>query len=459
MALAVQSRHAMRMPLSSRFLVQSTIVLLGVGLFALLAIVGMTIWLNERSQTHFREVVDARDIRGSAVELQSALQTAEASQRGYLLAGNEIYLSPYDNAKSLAERQLDTLRRAFGVEDDAKAMVQRLGILVRDKVSEMDQTIALKADRRDSEAEAILRTNRGKALMDEANVFLSGIVRAADRRLTEGVEEQRANAALLRLTSIVAAVVIVLVVGGVIASALRYAREIAQARDEVRALNAGLEERVTRRTADLAQARDHAEVLLAEVNHRVANSLTMVASLVRLQANALTDQAAKDALEETQARILAISLVHKRLYSSGDVRFVELDGYLGSLLEHLETSMRAEGHGGASISHQLQPLRLQTDASVNLGVVVTEWVTNAFKYAYPDRTGDVRVRLSRLADGRAELVVEDDGIGRREDAPVKGTGLGTRIVKGVATAMRAEVQYLRRQPGTVARLVFPLPAD
>jgi two-component sensor histidine kinase len=92
-------------------------------------------------------------------------------------------------------------------------------------------------------------------------------------------------------------------------------------------------------------------------------------------------------------------------------------------------------------------------------VIVTEWVTNAFKYAYPDRPGDIRVRLKRLDDGRAELVVEDDGIGRKEGVPARGTGLGTRIVKGIAAAMRAEVEYLRRDPGTAARLVFPLPAD
>lgn len=447
------------MPVSGRFVVQTSIALLGVGLFALFVIVGMTIWLNERSQAHFREVIEARDIRGAAVELRSALQAVESSQRGFLLSGNEIYLSPYDSAKAQAERQLDTLRQALAGDNDIQPMLQRLAAITREKLDELDQTIALKADRRDSEAEAIVRTNRGKALMDEANVFLSGIVRTADRRLTEGVEEQRANAAMLRITSIVGALVIMLVVGGVIITASRYARDIAQARDEVRALNAGLEERVARRTADLAQARDRAEVLLAEVNHRVANSLTLVASLVRLQANALGDQAAKDALEETQGRILAISLVHKRLYTSGDVRFVELDEYLASLLDHLETSMRAEGHGGTSLSHELEPLKLRTDASVNLGVVVTEWVTNAFKYAYPDRTGSVRVRLCRLPDGRAELLVEDDGVGRREDAPVKGTGLGTRIVKGIAAAMRAEVEYLRRQPGTAARLVFPLPVD
>jgi two-component sensor histidine kinase len=447
------------MPISSRFVVQSTIVLLAVGLFTLLAIVGMTIWLNERSQVHFQEVIEARDIRSSAVELRSALQAAESSQRGFLLSGNEIYLSPYDSAKAMTLRQLDALRRMLAANGDVRPMLEQLAAVVGEKLGELDQTIALAADRRDAEAQAILRTNRGKALMDQANVFLSGIERAADERLTEGVAEQRANAALLRLASIVGAIVIVLVVGGVILSVTRYAREIAQARDEVRALNAGLEERVARRTADLLQERDRAEVLLAEVNHRVANSLTLVASLVRLQANALGDQAAKDALEETQGRILAISLVHKRLYSSGDVRFVELDGYVASLLEHLETSMRAEGHGGASLRHELEPLKLATDASVNLGVVVTEWVTNAFKYAYPDRTGDVRVRLKRLDGGRAELVVEDDGIGRDDGAPVRGTGLGTRIVKGIAAAMRADVEYLRRQPGTVARLTFPLPAD
>lgn len=447
------------MPISSRFVITSTILLLGVGLLTLLGIVGTTIWLGQRAQVYFALVSEARTNRAAAVELRSALQTAESSQRGFLVSGNEIYLAPYDSAKGQAERQLDTLRQALAGDKTWEPLIRRLSAIVAEKIREMDETIALRANLRDAEAMALLRTNRGKALMDEANVFLSGIVRVAEERLSEGIAEQRENAVMLRWVSIVGGLVIVLVVAGVAITVIRYAQEIAQARDEVRLMNATLEDRVARRTADLAQARDRAEVLLAEVNHRVANSLTLVASLVRLQANALTDRAARAALDETQARILAISLVHKRLYSSGDVRYVELNEYLSSLIEHLETSMRAEGRGGIAVRHELEPLQLRTDASVNLGVVVAEWLTNAFKYAYPEGAGEVRVKLRRLHDGRAELIVEDDGVGRKEGGAPKGTGIGTRVVKGIAQTMRAEVHYLPREPGMAAQLIFPLSMD
>jgi two-component sensor histidine kinase len=197
--------------------------------------------------------------------------------------------------------------------------------------------------------------------------------------------------------------------------------------------------------------------LLAEVNHRVANSLSLVSSMVRLQSNAVQNETARNALKETQARIEAVSSVHKRLYSSGDTRFVELDEYLSGLLNNVETAMRNEGHG-AALRYDLESLKLKPDTSVNLGVIVTEWVTNAFKYAYPNRTGEVRVRLRRLSDNRAELVVEDDGIGRSTEISPSGTGLGTRIVNAMARTIGADVEYFARDPGSGARLAFSYPA-
>jgi two-component sensor histidine kinase/CHASE3 domain sensor protein len=445
------------MPISSRFVVRSTIWLLAIGFLALFGIVLTTIWLGHRSQVYFDEVFEARDVRTAAVELRDTVRNAESSQRGYLVTGNEIYLAPYDTARAQSLRQLDALTKRINGDSQSAPMLRRLTAVINEKVGEMDQAIALKREGKDTESLALFRTNRGKALMDEANVFLYGVILSADERLTTGVSEQRANAAMLRWVSIIGGGIIVLVVGGVVVTAARYTREVAQARDEVRLLNTSLEDRVTRRTADLAQARDHAEMLLTEVNHRVANSLQLVGALVKLQSNAVSDRGAKEALAETQGRINAIASVHKRLYSSGDVRYVSLDEYLSALLEQLETSMRAEGHG-ASLKYDLEPVQMQTDASVNLGVVVTEWVTNAFKYAYPEKPGEVRVRLKRAAQDKVELTVEDDGVGRRPDTSAKGSGLGTRIVNAMATTMRAEIEYLTQGSGTTARLVFALPS-
>ena len=443
------------MPITSRFVLRTTILLLAVGFLALLGVVGMTIWLGERAQIYSHDAIEASATRVSAVELRNALQSAESSQRGFLVGGNEIYLAPYGSAKAVAQRELDRLKRLLAQYIENEAMLRRLSTVVDEKFRETDRTIALKNDLRDAEALALFRTNRGKALMDEANVFLSAIIRKIDERLATGAAEQKENAFLLRWVSIIGGLVIILVVGGVTITVLRYAREIAQARDEVRNLNVSLERRVNERTADLGRARDRAEVLLTEVNHRVANSLSLVASLVRLQSNAVTDNSAKKALAETEARINAIGMVHKRLYSSGDVRQVALNEYLSALLDHLQTSMRGEGHG-AFLRYDLEPLKLKTDASVNLGVVVNEWVTNAFKYAYPAGRGEVRVRLKRLTDVRGELVVEDDGVGRNEAGLAKGTGLGTRLVNAMAGTIGAEIHYHGSEPGTVARLTFPL---
>src|ERR1044072_2011035 len=291
------------MPMTGRVVVQYTIALFAIGFLTLLAIVGSTIWLGEHARIYFDEVIGARDTRSAAVELRNALQTAEWSQRGYLFTSNEIYLAPYDSAKAQALARLDALRQLLPGYSGAEAMLRQLDQVVPDKIADMDETISLKNALRDADALALVQTNRGKALMDEANVFLSGVIQAADERLTMGVSEQRANAALLRWVSIGGGLVIVLVIGGVIFTVARYTTEIRKARDEVRSLNAGLEQRVSERTSALTLARDRAAVLLAEVNHRGANSLTLVASLVKLQSNVVADQAARDALAETQSRI------------------------------------------------------------------------------------------------------------------------------------------------------------
>jgi two-component sensor histidine kinase/CHASE3 domain sensor protein len=425
-----------------------------IGFLALFAIVGMTLWLGERSNSIFQDTALQRDARIAAVELRDALRTAESSQRGYVLTGNEIYLAPYDTAKGRAGEQMADFERRITTSNQPPLYLPRLREAVDEKLGEMDQSVSLKRGGSDSEALSIINSNRGKALMDEINVFLYAAILDADERSALFEGEQQDNAALLRWISIVATFVIMLVVGAVAFTVHRNRREITQARDEVRAINTTLEERVETRTRELALARERAEVLLSEVNHRVANSLQLVAALVHLQSKTVTDEAAKGALKETETRIQAISQIHQSLYTSSDVTAVALNDYLGVMLDNLGVAMQNDGHA-ARLSRKLDPVILPTDQSISLGVVATELVTNAFKYAYPPgQSGEIRVTLQQLPKGQAELVVQDDGVGLGTDAHPGGTGLGSKIIAAMAAGLKTKVEYLDRTPGTAARLVF-----
>lgn len=228
----------------------------------------------------------------------------------------------------------------------------------------------------------------------------------------------------------------------------------------VEAVTAALEGERMRRAqqeADRAvrEARDRAEMLLKEVNHRVANSLSLVSALTRMQMSAVTDPAAKAALAETQARINAIAGVHRRLYTSSDVKTVDIRAYLGSLVEELDAAMRTEGREHP-IRLLAEPMQIAPDKAVSIGVIVTELVTNAFKYAYPEgEPGEIRVRLAAVEES-IELSVEDEGVGWQGEGPSRGTGLGTRIVQAMARNLQSALTFDAKPKGTRAQVLFPL---
>ncbi|MFN7177030.1 MAG: sensor histidine kinase [Thermaurantiacus sp.] len=205
---------------------------------------------------------------------------------------------------------------------------------------------------------------------------------------------------------------------------------------------------------EIRAARDRAELLLKEVNHRVANSLALVSSLAHMQALALDAGEGREALLAFQRRVLAVAQVHRRLYTSDDVREVALDVYLDALIEDLRESFVGE-HRVSDIRLVAEPVRMPTDRAISLGVIVSELVSNACKYAYPDAApGEVRVHL-RAAPARLVLAVEDDGVGLAADSPT-GTALGSRIVDTMARALGARVTRETPARGACISLEIPL---
>jgi two-component sensor histidine kinase len=207
---------------------------------------------------------------------------------------------------------------------------------------------------------------------------------------------------------------------------------------------------------EVREARDRAEALLHEVNHRIANSLGLVAAMVRMQTNGLTDPVAIQALQETQARIIAIGGVHRRLYMHDTIGLVALDDYLQFLTDELQNTLHDQERPHR-IALSAENITISTDKAVSIGVIVGELATNAFKYAYPlGKAGEIRVSLRLEKSSHVELRVEDDGLGFDSSAAARGTGLGSKILRAMAVNLRGEILKKDATNGTSISITFPL---
>jgi two-component sensor histidine kinase len=226
-----------------------------------------------------------------------------------------------------------------------------------------------------------------------------------------------------------------------------------------RALQQALEQmrlRAENKRAEAALAASNArlEALLGEVNHRVANSLQMVSAFIHLQAQGLTDDAAKAALRDTQQRIEAIMQVHRELYTSSEVEAVDMADYLRALVRELERTWSTPA-SPMTLKAESEAIRLATDRAVSLGVIINELISNACKYAYPDAGGEVRVALRAINNG-VELRVEDDGVGMPASGRPAGTGLGGRLIRSMSESLGAELSYEPAAKGVAVRLWAPV---
>jgi two-component sensor histidine kinase len=193
------------------------------------------------------------------------------------------------------------------------------------------------------------------------------------------------------------------------------------------------------------------EVLLREVNHRVGNSLQIIASLLHLQANSSTEEDVKAALTNAMGRVAAVAQVHRRLYTSHDLKSVLLNQYLEALLEDLRRS--AEGNRMSRLTLKAEPIEIDPDRAVAIGIIVNELVMNAVKYAYPDGAGPIHIDL-HAQDDHLLLSIADNGVGLNVKTDPRSTGMGQRIVAAMASKLEASVERDPDHTGTRIVLRF-----
>jgi two-component sensor histidine kinase len=191
------------------------------------------------------------------------------------------------------------------------------------------------------------------------------------------------------------------------------------------------------------------ELLLKEVNHRVKNSLQVAVSLLELEVAQFRNTEAATAMRAAAARVATIAAVHERLYTGDDLTSVSLDAFLGNLCQDLGDAL-----GCPNVELDLAPAKVPTDMAVPLALMVNELVTNAIKHG--GGTG-CRIVLRSGPSDALKLTVSNAGSGLSPDKPQQ-TGMGSRILQGLARQLRATIEPTAETDGYVVEAVIPLPA-
>lgn len=229
-----------------------------------------------------------------------------------------------------------------------------------------------------------------------------------------------------------------------------------QTRAELYRLNDELDARVRERTRHLLDVLADKDALLREVQHRVRNNLQVVISLLRARQHRVRASEARAAIEDSISRVHALALVEDEVYVDRSAAAVDMAGYLARLCAHLA---EIHGDGGrVTVRVEVEPVPLDLDRAVPIGLVAHELVGNAFRHAFPDgRSGRIVVTLGPVADDRAELVVRDDGVGAPAVPEELPAGAGLRLAAHVAGQSGGALAIDRGTPGgTTCRLRFPL---
>ena len=171
------------------------------------------------------------------------------------------------------------------------------------------------------------------------------------------------------------------------------------------------------------------EILLKEVHHRVKNNLQVMSSLIKLQSRYLKDEYLLDIMKETGNRFQSMSIVHSKLYNSGNYDNIDFGDYIKNLTDNFHNSYGFKLKNIKFIT-DVQNVVLNIDTAIPCGLIINELVSNSIKYAFPEnRSGEILISLKQEGGNSYKLTIKDDGIGVSDTELMKHSDtLGIQLV-------------------------------
>ena len=195
------------------------------------------------------------------------------------------------------------------------------------------------------------------------------------------------------------------------------------------------------------------EWLLKEVHHRVKNNLHTVICLLESQAKYLEDDAL-EAVESSQHRIFAMSLIHQKLYRTDHIKTIDMTEYIPELVNNLRTSFGVAGF--LNFTFKIDLITLHISYAIPLGLIINEAVTNSIKHAFPGyKAGEIHVAL--VDDNtQMKLEISDNGIGLQEDfTNTEYHSLGIEMMNGLSAEIDASIEFVNAGGARVTVIFCP----
>ncbi len=188
--------------------------------------------------------------------------------------------------------------------------------------------------------------------------------------------------------------------------------------------------------------------LLKEIHHRVKNNLQMVSSLLSLQTKNTRSKAAIVALEEGKSRVKAMALIHQKLYQNDDLSVIEMQGYIESLVNSVQSVYKKGGHN-INITIDAEGTELDIDRAIPFGLILNELVSNSFKYAFPDgdENGKIYIHLRKNGE-HGFFEYTDNGIGLPEDTDERtNSSMGIRLMNRLVNQLQSTLNIDKSPEG------------
>ncbi len=354
-------------------------------------------------------------LRAKLLQLEKTVLEAETAQRGYLLSRKPLYLEPFQRSvDGIRPLQREVLDLAYG-DKVVRDRVSELSQLIALKLAEMERTVKVASAEEFERTLAVLESDEGRQLMEkirasftELNRIVSEQMEINTARWQESMDTSRSG--IVTAVGLNVALIAML--------ALLLIRDQRRAREQTRVQSSvaeRLESEVERRTGELSSLsaflQTNSEREKAALARELHDELGGILTPAKMDLAWLQGRLGGDAEYGERMNRLA-NLIDQGI----DLKRRIIENLRPSLLDHLglasalqwyvdEACKSANVECNMRIAENLE--RLPGDLEIALYRLVQESVTNIVKHAHAKK---IDLHVERTAKG-LRVVVADDGVG------------------------------------------------